>query len=738
MPDLDSMKTNLSDLILDIQKKSVLLPHFQRDFVWKEEEMQKKLIASVLARMPIGSILLLQGSKDDYCSREIGKKTTIDIQDIPDKVDYLLDGQQRTTVLTNVFSNAIFDDIGSDYSKLIKPVALMNRFFLRLPKWEMIEKGYVEDIFNTRHMKFPFQSESEDPRFLSGDVYKYIKVVPFKEGDDINPYSPLNIQSDKLLDFCISNNDDGYYIPLYLLIETGDEEQVIRISQTLQDIICEISNRLKYALKNRIIDKGVGTDKFKNEIRDVFVSIPEKDKERLENGDLDLLEEKLKARAYRWAEQMKKYLFACIKQMKLTRIHVSAKDRFRAIDIYENLNLGGVSLSTFDLIMAKVATIDKEKNFLERIIDGMKTKRTYPLNVLPDNTADYLEDKINDEYYTATIQTECYDERKSEIAKDYITVFLDVLGLVVENEEANPDKYNVDHMKQNRILGIKPEIINDKCEIIIEAIDRALFFFQTRLGIRSIQEINYRLMIVLVATVFLNKEHFKNTKVHRLLEAWYWSSVFSGTYDTDQNTTMIEDLKLVTKTITGDYDKHWILSREESVLNQPFFSDKAMVLMERYESAARLPKKLLRFLVCQYYLSRPYKALFDKDKVISVFTEEKLEAHHIIPLGSCTKIGESTKQLRKEDKNICNSPMNFVYITKRENDLIGSKDMNQYIASANPMALECLQIDAIAPDDVSIDDQKTTNSKIKTKLSRRFDRLQNSIKLRIEDCLSCW
>ena len=42
-------------------------------------------------------------------------------------------------------------------------------------------------------------------------------------------------------------------------------------------------------------------------------------------------------------------------------------------------------------------------------------------------------------------------------------------------------------------------------------------------SIRSMQEINYALMVVLVATVFIKDENFSNKKVHDILEAWYWA-----------------------------------------------------------------------------------------------------------------------------------------------------------------------------------------------------------------------
>ena len=39
-------KTNLNEIIRKIQNDNILLPDFQRGFVWKDEEMQKKLAES--------------------------------------------------------------------------------------------------------------------------------------------------------------------------------------------------------------------------------------------------------------------------------------------------------------------------------------------------------------------------------------------------------------------------------------------------------------------------------------------------------------------------------------------------------------------------------------------------------------------------------------------------------------------------------------------------------------------
>lgn len=68
----DETKSNLTTVIEQINKNEILLPDFQRNFVWKDEEQQKKLVASVLCKMPIGSILLLQANPNEYAAKVIG------------------------------------------------------------------------------------------------------------------------------------------------------------------------------------------------------------------------------------------------------------------------------------------------------------------------------------------------------------------------------------------------------------------------------------------------------------------------------------------------------------------------------------------------------------------------------------------------------------------------------------------------------------------------------------------
>ena len=186
------------------------------------------------------------------------------------------------------------------------------------------------------------------------------------------------------------------------------------------------------------------------------------------------------------------------------------------------------------------------------------------------------------------------------------------------NPSFDPDKYKVDFIKKDKILNLVPEEINDNCEKVINALDRALFFFQTRCGIRTIGEINYNLMLVLVGTLFMEDSYFYNYEVHRLLEAWYWSVVFSGEYDKDQNSHMISNLQNIVRCVSGtNRDLTWLNSISANVLKMTNFSDKDLLLMNKVNED-RYPKPVLRNFMCQYLLSGTYMDMFDENVVLCV------------------------------------------------------------------------------------------------------------------------
>ena len=116
------------DLVNLITQDELVLPDFQRKFIWKEKRMIN-LYSSVLCRMPIGSILTLESDDGGFACKKIGAKIRDDFSTIvpgTEKITYLIDGQQRITSLFAGFSTYFFEayknsknNLGSKILKMI-------------------------------------------------------------------------------------------------------------------------------------------------------------------------------------------------------------------------------------------------------------------------------------------------------------------------------------------------------------------------------------------------------------------------------------------------------------------------------------------------------------------------------------------------------------------------------------------------------------------------------------------
>ncbi|MBR2142530.1 DUF262 domain-containing protein [Anaerovibrio sp.] len=698
--------SDLAGIIKKIEENKILLPDFQRDFVWTEPERQRQIVASVLARMPIGSILLLKSTDPtEFSSKSLGQKTKINTESINGTVEFLLDGQQRMTVLTNVFSSVLFKGIGS-VTELVS-TSLKRRFFLCLPKWRCNDDT---DKFGISNLTFPEKNLGDEPTFLTNDLLEYIIYQDFKAGGG-EPYNPFNKQADGLSDYC-AGYKDGYLIPLYLVasVDRKDNRTLNFIKEKIKGSYCETVVTYYAALESDN-DREMLCQKYDMELMSV-----------------DDFEFEIKALFETWWSQLNHYLNKCVNEVNLNLISIDESQRGRAIDIYENLNRGGVCLNTFDLLMARVAKVSKE-NYLERIYSFINADKTYPIEVVPEEIEGYA-GAFSEKHYNASMEMGVFN-KNGQLSSRYIDIFLDVLGICSRVPDLLPDKMKLDYIKKNYILDLMPEQIDKNTESVITAIDRAMFFLQTRCGVRKIQEVNYSLMVVLIAVVFTVDDYFKTKKIHKLLEGWYWASIFSGEYDKDQNSNFINNLKSILMTIKKEKKCSWVIDMKEMAFDSKNFSDKELLLMTKAED--RVPKKVLQNYICQFMLSRPYSDMFNPNEKISVFSDnaDDFEAHHIIPLGSAKKVGEVTATLRKDSKHICNSPMNFVFITKSSNKKILDKPLNEYANDINDQAKEALHIGKYKR---AIDDAE----KIREILEERFDALKGDVKNRIDNCLSGW
>jgi len=82
----------VSELLDNIRKQDLVLPEFQREYVWTKDQA-KQLIVSLVRGYPVGSLLFWRTDNPPDLKN---------IEQIPDKLGTLLvilDGQQRLTTL---------------------------------------------------------------------------------------------------------------------------------------------------------------------------------------------------------------------------------------------------------------------------------------------------------------------------------------------------------------------------------------------------------------------------------------------------------------------------------------------------------------------------------------------------------------------------------------------------------------------------------------------------------------
>ena len=349
-----TQEENLKSIIEEIKNNKIMLPDFQRQFDWNIEK-QIGLVASVLTKLPVGGILLLEADSKDYKSKRIGldSKEKI-VGEIPQKTNFLLDGQQRMTCLTNVFSDVIHEASEKKVSRLAARQLLATRFYLKINRWDVnIVSESSKDLFGIRTLDFRFDvSNGEEPDFLTADITDYIECRPFLASEyDEKPYMPGQRYDDKLDDYCFAT-PGIYLIPLYLLVGSGSKDDKLRKKRLLA-----IIKRMRDQ-----ITESISTYHFNLDVeakQEFAFSIIIDSLDRKKYSDASDKDEKFESliieKAELWEDYFQKYLYSCIEKMKLNKIEMPEGSRARAIDIYENMNMGGLSLSTLDLVAARVA-----------------------------------------------------------------------------------------------------------------------------------------------------------------------------------------------------------------------------------------------------------------------------------------------------------------------------------------------------------------------------------------------
>lgn len=203
MEEFEPKPQSIEKLIRSEKKGDVLVPDFQRKFVWKVDEEQKSLLYSILAGLPIGSFLFMEGDVTKYGSRMLCFEEEATLPE-NQGCQYLLDGQQRLSTIKSIFFDLLAEErLGSkskeDVFGLI-PDDLQNRWWLRIFKTEDSDRWGLNNL--------SFQEEDEEI-FRPGSWEEYVFV---EKKLSLEKYS----RSDKAI---VSMGCDEDAIPLWLVFD---------------------------------------------------------------------------------------------------------------------------------------------------------------------------------------------------------------------------------------------------------------------------------------------------------------------------------------------------------------------------------------------------------------------------------------------------------------------------------------------------------------------------------------
>lgn len=154
---------------------NIKIPPFQREFVWKQEQVIE-LLDSIIKDYPIGSILLWETKDDLPSKRNIGGFDLPNpTEDYP--INYVLDGQQRVTSIFGVFCYDLENVENEDYDSSIFNIV-----------YDVTEDVFIStsDI-NDTHINLPLR--------LIFDNFNFNKFIQEKALDEPQTNKVVEIQS---------------------------------------------------------------------------------------------------------------------------------------------------------------------------------------------------------------------------------------------------------------------------------------------------------------------------------------------------------------------------------------------------------------------------------------------------------------------------------------------------------------------------------------------------------------
>jgi hypothetical protein len=692
MSDKIEFKTRtLTEFFEKNNNAAMLLPNFQRGFVWSVDK-QRDLLASFIFDLPIGSILIGIGDKDLFSVRPLCFTSPIKPDVGQEKCEYLIDGQQRLSTLYSIFCDLWSCKYYDFDNSQISSADLKHRWFVK-----MYLRDSQKDIFGYNQLRFKKSSFEEIDS--TNDLNDWLEYKSVNDHDRLEWWQPSYEIPDQSITFKANRSrfikrlrdhidSNQALMPLFDLASTGDSIQQICLKKIADSRMLEIIESPQLCT-----EFGIDAD----------------DKEGLE-------EHKDK-----WVSDIIEF-FKSKLHTPIPYIEIPSRlFKERGINIFQSLNMGGTRLTNYDLIVAKAALEDHQKSLTDKICDV--------LNQGIDLHDSYFDiQKFNAKSLKAIIEKS--NQKSIElISADFLEQFLKILCIVSSNDGL----ISLDRLKQSEYLKLTSYQINNNFKKAIEVLMKAYTFLHLECGLRKKMALPYKLMIIPIAYVFLRKEEtFKSKPAREKIKYWFWKALFSGQYRENQNQRCVEHAKDLYNWIEGSENpfKEW----DSTFCNVQNYFDKEVINRNEINSAMRT--SFLMYLLShnpsdmgserETLFAYREKDPFDKSRKKKA-NEDIFNEHHVIPIkyySKCTS--ENSDTLRKNKKHLINSIFNITILRKKSNQDIGGDSFDSYSSFLDNITLNSHLI----PDQWRCreDFESMNHDKLQKLLEQRFLKFKDNLK----------
>lgn len=516
-PNVHQSLASLAKMVFDTDKEyAIFLPDFQRPFVW-DIKQQSDLIISFLIGVPLGSLMLFEGRREQYLSKKIGTiQDHIPLNPSDQNVLYLLDGQQRVTSLMSVFfdwfdgkSKGEIEDMlkRSHRKKKTLYESLQLRWFIDLKK----DMDHV-NIFSANGLEFESNRFFADP---DAEDLEYSKIIVPERISNSNgnvAYHPNNYLRDQsdLIEYCV----DNLRIPLFMLSN--------KWRPTLDSILSKIEQRL--------------------------------------------MKEQCLTDSHNWADEVSEYLNETrINDETYFLLDITPISRIsRSFYSFSKRNRSGMDLKAFDLLTARAASKFYELNNVHKL-EEQEQSCNLQVRIIDELKKYAGKDIKNIEYELSSLDI-LNDRELSNRFKEVFSQLICVYSVYMRGKNIDPE-----HTKTTGIIAhtTREDVYENYIKVTL-AILKAAIYCKKHFGVDNIKDFAFRPIFLPIAFAFSILSEIKENQ-QPYLASWYWSTMFSLEYGKDSSTSAARDCKDLLNLLDGHKVSSRLADRVLNVFNYDLF-----------------------------------------------------------------------------------------------------------------------------------------------------------------------